>query len=396
MRATLTPSEVGRRAIGFRHLSVTAEGFHAARGPRNEPPFSRPLVRCRRSPRRLAERECYQSATNAGHARDGCTWRRAAAYVPVVNVRVSVVLERKHPDLAAFVVVPAEAVAAWGLTETVTVEGALDGVALGRRSLVRWDDARWFIELRRETLAAVSKGPGDTALLDIHLASTDLPAELEELLRVDGQAKANWDALTPAQQRMLREDILTAKAPATRERRARNALACTPATEVPRVEGLPSSPTPLLVRIVGSRLPGRACGPYTDVRVGMPQRVGCDPVDTVLADAPDVTFETRIQVLAQDGAPRFRGPAVNGPPAERFLYLTWLGRKEGAESAMFRRAKLRLDAVPADVLVAAVRAGTLVGELDLTDCDGMPLCASIRPPVIRWSPGPGVTGRAVR
>jgi hypothetical protein len=54
-------------------------------------------------------------------------------------VTLEVLLEKKHPDMAAFVVVPASAVAAWGLSATTTVEGSLDGIPLGRRSLHRWD-----------------------------------------------------------------------------------------------------------------------------------------------------------------------------------------------------------------------------------------------------------------
>ncbi|MFZ5475734.1 MAG: DUF5990 family protein [Myxococcota bacterium] len=64
------------------------------------------------------------------------------------------------------------------------------------------------------------------------------------------------------------------------------------------------------------------------------------------------------------------------------------GRKDGDPPAVFWRAKLRLDAVPADVLAEALRTGVLAGELDLTDAEGMPLCASVRPPAIRWSAGP--------
>lgn len=79
-------------------------------------------------------------------------------------------------------------------------------------------------------------------------------------------------------------------------------------------------------------------------------RVGCDPTDTIPADAREARWETRIEVRGQGGAPMFRGPAVNGPPRERFLYLTWIGRIGGAAPAMFRRAKLRLDAVPGEVL----------------------------------------------
>ena len=52
---------------------------------------------------------------------------------------------------------------------------------------------------------------------------------------------------------------------------------------------------------------------------------------------------------------------------------------------MFRRAKLWLDAIPPDVLDEADRKGTVVGRLALTDDMGGPLCASVRPPIIKWS-----------
>jgi hypothetical protein len=54
---------------------------------------------------------------------------------------------------------------------------------------------------------------------------------------------------------------------------------------------------------------------------------------------------------------------------------------------MFRRAKVMLDAVPADTLAAAAESGVLVGRLGLTDGKGQPLCAAVRPPVIEWSVG---------
>ena len=51
---------------------------------------------------------------------------------------------------------------------------------------------------------------------------------------------------------------------------------------------------------------------------------------------------------------------------------------------MFRRAKLWLNAVPAEVLAAAAESGLLVGRLGLTDAKGHPTCASIRQPQITW------------
>jgi hypothetical protein len=60
-------------------------------------------------------------------------------------VTLDVVIERKQPGLAAFVVVPAAKVARWKLSATTTIEGTLDGCRartplappLGRHALVR-------------------------------------------------------------------------------------------------------------------------------------------------------------------------------------------------------------------------------------------------------------------
>jgi hypothetical protein len=123
------------------------------------------------------------------------------------------------------------------------------------------------------------------------------------------------------------------------------------------------------------------------VRVGLAQKVGCDPEQVVPADVETARWETEVEVRAKDGRTALRGPAVNGPPHARFLYLTWIGRQGDAAPAMFRRAKLRLDAVPAAVLAAALApgaSGVLVGTLDLTARDGMPVCGSIVPPAVAW------------
>jgi hypothetical protein len=55
---------------------------------------------------------------------------------------------------------------------------------------------------------------------------------------------------------------------------------------------------------------------------------------------------------------------------------------------MFRRAKLMLDVIPAEVLAAAAREGLLVGRLGLTDAHGNPLCARVEPPHITWTAEP--------
>src|SRR6185369_12117068 len=79
-----------------------------------------------------------------------------------------------------------------------------------------------------------------------------------------------------------------------------------------------------------------------------------------------------------------RGPAIHGGRGERFLYLSWGGREgEASRPAMFRRAKLQLDVVDAAMLakVADDPGRVLEAELGLTDAEGMPRCASVRPPL---------------
>jgi len=107
----------------------------------------------------------------------------------VDTVNLDVVIERKHAEMPAFVVVPAAGVAAWALRATTTVEGTLDGVPIGRRSLQRWDDDRWFIELRRGVLEVVAKSSGDRATLVIAIASGELSAELQTLIDTVPEAR---------------------------------------------------------------------------------------------------------------------------------------------------------------------------------------------------------------
>lgn len=310
------------------------------------------------------------------------------ASVPTDAITTDALLERKHPRLAAFVVVPAAAVARWKLAATTTVEGSVDGIAMGRRSLVRWDDDRWFIELRAETLAELGKEPGERVRLRIARASTELPPELRALLASEPAARARWERATPAQQRMLREEILKLKSAAARDRRARKELLPAAAPPAAVVPGLGACEHALRLRIEARDLPGRSCGPHREIQVGFVEKTGCAPERLTPADARRAAWETEIRVRAlAGGGAGFRGPAVNGPPSQRFLYLTWIGREGKAPPAMFRRAKLRLDGVPAGVLADAVRSGVLVGKLGLTDGRGMPRCASVLPPDIVWEGG---------
>ena len=144
------------------------------------------------------------------------------------------------------------------------------------------------------------------------------------------------------------------------------------------------------IRIVGTDLPGRDCPPghnfpgYENVHVGMQtKRRPPELLNVQAGDAAEVEWTIDCEVTGSD----VRGPYVQGRPGDRFIYLNW-GSVDGAgHIEMFRRAKLMLDGVPADVLAEASRSGVLVGRLGLTDAKGQPLCAAVRPPTIEWSVG---------
>jgi hypothetical protein len=108
----------------------------------------------------------------------------------------------------------------------------------------------------------------------------------------------------------------------------------------------------------------------------------------VSADVESVTWELTAEPTSS-GPDDLLGPYVSGPPGGRFIYLSWGVVGEPGSFEMFRRAKIMLDGVPADVMTAARTTGVLVGRLGLTDAKGNPTCAAVRPPLIEWSAGGG-------
>lgn len=135
------------------------------------------------------------------------------------------------------------------------------------------------------------------------------------------------------------------------------------------------------LRIEGHHLPGRRCGPYDDVHVAL--QVGREPVGPVAGDAASAVWETELTLVQPPGSevPDVRGPAVQGRRGERFAYLTW-GSGGAGGFEMFRRAKLMLGEAP---LVVSEGPGAVTARVDLTDDDGLPRCARLRPPAVEWS-----------
>jgi len=147
----------------------------------------------------------------------------------------------------------------------------------------------------------------------------------------------------------------------------------------------------VIVRIVGTDMPGRSCAPgdaparYENVHVAV-QR-GREPFEPVPGDAPEASWELEVTTKpGHDGGIDIGGPFAQGRRGERFLYLTWGTLDDVHGFTMFRRAKLMLaDVDPAVLARAAAGESTLVGRIGLTDGKGLPICARVRPPQITWS-----------
>jgi hypothetical protein len=104
------------------------------------------------------------------------------------------------------------------------------------------------------------------------------------------------------------------------------------------------------------------------------------------ADAGSATWTLECTATpTPTGGTDVRGPYVQDRLGRRFVYLSWGTVDEAGVFSMFRRAKLMLDMVPADVLAAAARQGLLVARLGLTDPQGGPLCARVVPPHVTWT-----------
>ncbi|MDQ0685158.1 hypothetical protein QF032_004177 [Streptomyces achromogenes] len=111
-------------------------------------------------------------------------------------------------------------------------------------------------------------------------------------------------------------------------------------------------------------------------------------LDPQPGDAASATWTLECTTSATPAGTEVAGPYVQHRLGRRFVYLSWGTVDEAGVFTMFRRAKLMLDVVPADVLAAAAREGLLVGRLGLTDAQGGPLCARVEPPHITWTAAP--------
>lgn len=149
------------------------------------------------------------------------------------------------------------------------------------------------------------------------------------------------------------------------------------------------------IRIDADDLPGPSCpapegrgdgSAYDNIHVAVQRRDRpAELLDPQPGDGVSATWTLDCTVVPTAEGPEVTGPYVQYRLGHRFIYLSWGTVDEAGVFSMFRRAKLMLDAVPADVLAAAAREGLLVGRLGLTDPLGNPRCARVVPPDIAWT-----------
>ncbi len=163
----------------------------------------------------------------------------------------------------------------------------------------------------------------------------------------------------------------------------------------------------LTVVIEGDDLPGLTCRPeptgrrHHNIHVALSGRGTDRPALTVpgrpgLAaepvpgDAPSARWEVPVTVRRDDLGFDFGGPFVGGDRADRHLGLVWGDVPGDGTLRLFRGAKLRLADVDPALIEEAMRPGRrLVARVRLTDRNGNPVCARLRPPAIAWSAGHG-------
>ncbi|MBK6628183.1 MAG: YdeI/OmpD-associated family protein [Flavobacteriales bacterium] len=134
-------------------------------------------------------------------------------------IRVRSEVLRHRPDLPCHAVIPASAISGWCINGTTIVEVQIDRHGPFRRSLKRWDQDRWFLDLPKTILVQTGLKEGSLITLILRSADTSEPAELRSRLRSDAVARVCWNRLSQARKRTIVEHIRAGRSSSTRERR---------------------------------------------------------------------------------------------------------------------------------------------------------------------------------
>ena len=149
----------------------------------------------------------------------------------------------------------------------------------------------------------------------------------------------------------------------------------------------------VVLRIIGTDLPGRVCPPggdfpgYDNVHVAVQRKdTRSELLDLQPADAERVSWSLPClaSTSAQEGLV-LAGPYIQNRLGGRFVYLSWVNLDARGVPTMFRRGKRLLSEVAPTVLAEAVEWGQLRARLTMSDEKGRPVCARLVPPLVQWN-----------
>lgn len=146
----------------------------------------------------------------------------------------------------------------------------------------------------------------------------------------------------------------------------------------------PNGERSVRLRVRLADLPPRAFAGYAEIEGGIQRKEEVLPGERGPDGRPRFACELRARLDAATGAPVFLGPFAFGPPAGRFLYVSWSAVQPAAPGvgrAMVRRAKVPLAAITwAQVEEAAAQPdAVLEATVAGVAADGGPVCATVRP-----------------
>jgi hypothetical protein len=103
-------------------------------------------------------------------------------------------------------------------------------------------------------------------------------------------------------------------------------------------------------------------------------------------EAIQFEFSIRLGASLPDGSVNFLGEFAQGPSSDRFVYVNSGTLAGQADSCWSRRAKLKLSAIPKQVVQAAISSaeGIIEARVPGTIGDGGPICASVKSQAVVW------------
>lgn len=140
----------------------------------------------------------------------------------------------------------------------------------------------------------------------------------------------------------------------------------------------------IVIHLHCQALPGSTFGDRHNIRLGIQK--GKVVIDDVAASVEEVTFRALLRVAQnpETGKPNFLGPYAQGKPAERFLYLCWGERIDGAWEGV-GRVKVHLNVIEWPAVAHAIATGEpIAATIQMTNAKGQPLYASVKQEQITW------------